>query len=164
MTDRADEFFGGESQKAADAGGDEQHPTFDWKAQTLLQGELIDVRVVNKKDGTVAKLAIVKEYGTGKTWTVWLTAFVLKDIFTEQAPAKGSLIHVEYKGKQPTKDGNREYGMYVLVLPDLESSDFEWWGQLAKLHAQKEQGAGSYAGSTAGAVPIEQFGPDESPF
>ena len=157
----SDDFFD-DSAKAAEAEANAiEYPTWKWDDTPEFKGVLVDVRVQGTKDGRINFLATVEQDQTGDTFVIWIgdSPFMLKDNFEKAAPKKGTKIYVNYSGKKPTKDGSREYRVFSVFA---ETSDFDWWLELAK--AKAAAAADPMGFQQGSVVKAEAFGPDESPF
>ena len=155
----SDDFFDESAKTAEKEANAEVYPTWKWDDTPEFKGTLVDVKVQGTKDGRINFLATVEQYKTGDTFVIWIgdSPFMLKDNMEKAAPKKGSRIYINYSGKRPTKDGSREYRVFSVIA---ETSDFDWWLELAKA---KAAAAADPMGFQTGEK-AEAFGPDESPF
>lgn len=131
--------------------------TINWN-QNLQEGDMIAGvmergAIVNMDDGP-RHLMEIRDHETGDLYTVWCSSFMLREAVIEKAPKVGSLVVVEFHGKQPSqKDPSRSFNLFTL---EAEESDFEYWAELSRQAFS--------AKATVQAAPTPSFGPDEAPF
>ncbi|MEN8233753.1 MAG: hypothetical protein ABFR89_02380 [Actinomycetota bacterium] len=98
----------------------------------------------------------IRDHETAELYTVWCSAYMLNEAVIQKAPAKGSLVVVQYHGKEQLQNGR---SMHVFSV-ETESTDFEYWENLDRAFNKKQ--AQKAAAPAAASRP--KFGPDEAPF
>jgi hypothetical protein len=51
-----------------------------------------------------------------RSWSVWIDPSLLRRGWHDAAPHAGDTIRVGYLGDQPTRDGERRYGLYSVAV------------------------------------------------
>ena len=123
----------------------------DMIAGILERGAMVPVGA-NKE---LRHLMEIRDHETKDLYTVWCGSFMLAQQVIDKAPKVGSLVVVQYHGKQ---ESNKTPGrMFNVFSIEAETSDFEYWNEMTKAAYAKQQ-------ATPTVVPAVSFGPDEAPF
>ena len=159
----ADEFFGTAAKAAkteAESAGKERN-VWDYKKQSVLQGKVIkgDRFPTNTNKGYSIIIEVAEE-GTDEVFTVWCSSKLLEDWIMTEAPAVGSLVYLEFHGKQPVQsDSSRSYNLFSARA---QTADHEYWHKIHQAYHATAKAKQEAAGSPA--VVKTEFGPDEAPF
>ena len=161
--DGADEFFGS-AAKAAETEGEnagKDRNVWDYKKQAVLQGKVIKGdRFPTRTDKGYSIIIEVAEIGTDQVYTVWCSSKLLEDWIMSEAPAVGSLVYIEFLGKQPVQsDSSRKYNLFSVRA---QVSDHPYWHKIHQAYHEKAKAKQEEAGSPA--VVKTEFGPDQAPF
>jgi hypothetical protein len=149
-------------EDSAEKAVEEREPSKNWnkgvKEGDMLAGMLVrgdKVWVESRNESTY--LMEIRDHETKELYTVWCSAFMLNEAIIEKAPAEGSLVVVEFHGKQEIGNG-RTMGVFTV---EVEKKDFEYWTNVDRVYNKKrfDQLAKKAAGPDA-----PSFGPDEAPF
>ncbi len=109
---------------------------WDPKEGDILIGTMLEAKIVNTQFGD-ARIMIVEEAGTGKVYTVWVTAKMFLDAVLTAGPAQNKGVSIKFDGKkQPKTAGGREYKAYYF---ECEESDFKYWKDVSDAYYQKQQ-------------------------
>lgn len=124
----------------------------DMIAGTLVRGAQVKVKGETK----MRYLMEIRDFTTKDLYTVWCGAYLLEQAIIDVAPAKDTLVVVQYHGKQQSnKNPDRSFNVFTL---EAEESDFAYWDDIrAKARAEA-------ASVTAAPAARQSFGPDEAPF
>lgn len=100
----------------------------------MLAGTLVKGDHVMTGNGD-ARLMVIHDEETDKNWTVWCSGKMLLDAVLEKAPAKDTLIVVEFHGKFPVQSNpSYSFNKYTVIV---DESDFEYWDKITKLYRRK---------------------------
>ena len=161
--DNADEFFGTAAKAAATEGENagKERNVWDYKKQPVLQGKVIKGdRFPTRTDKGYSIIIEVAEIGTDEVFTVWCSSKLLEDWIMSEAPAIGSLVYLEFHGKQEVQsDTSRKYNLFSARA---QTADHEYWHKIHQSYFATLKAKQEAAGSPT--VVKTDFGPDEAPF
>lgn len=147
-------------EEAAEEAKKPREDTINWN-QGLSEGDMIAgllergamVPVGDRKE--LRYLMEIRDHETKDLYTVWCGSFMLEQAVIEKAPKVGSLVVVQYHGKQQSsKDASRSFNVFTV---EVEEADFEYWHKIEREARASQQ-------RKPAVTPAVQFGPDEAPF
>ncbi len=159
----ADEFFGAAAKAAAVQGENAGKERNDWKykKQPVLQGRIVQgARFPTNTQKGYAITIEVAELGTDEVYNVWCSGKILEDWIMAEAPAVGTLVYIEFLGKEPVQANPSHH--YNNFSVRAQESDFDYWHKIHNgYHAlvkAKQEAAG-------GIQPVKtNTGPEQAPF
>lgn len=151
--------------EAAEEATKEREPRINWN-KGVQPGQML-AGIMERgdrvfKDGWDAPryLLEVRDMETKELYTVWCGNYMLERAIVDQCPAPGSLIVVQFHGKEKSQSNpNRSFNNFTL---ESETSDVAYWQDVdQKFQMRQSRKSTSSIGS---ATTAPRFGPDEAPF
>lgn len=98
--------------------GDVMPPSRTWDPRKddpdTLIGVLVSTATVVTRYGP-ADVATLRD-GEGDSWAVWLSSSTMKSEWERAAPLVGETVAVHYGGTRDTKDGQRTYPLFTVLV------------------------------------------------
>ena len=148
--------------EAAEKATEEREPSKNWnkgvKEDDMLAGTLErGDKVWIESRGEPTYLMEIRDHETNELNTVWCSSYMLNEAVIEKAPAQGSLVVVQYHGKEQIKSGR---SMHVFTV-EVERKDFDYWLDIDRAYNRKRA---AHAAKKQSQPDAPKFGPDEAPF
>ena len=104
----------------------------------------------------------IRDAETGKLFTVWCSSYVLKQRIIDVAPAEGTLVVVQYHGKQVNEKTGRTFKLHSL---EADQTDHAYWNGLMRSYMAKQEAKAASSGGARSLYNGSGSGVDlEAPF
>ncbi len=134
----------------------------DMLAGVMERGAIVPI-VDDSGNPQPRHLMEIRDAETGELFTVWCSSYMLKQRIIDVAPAKDTIVVVQYHGKQVSGKTGRTFKLHTL---EADQTDHEYWNDLMRSYVAKQKAKAASNGDVQASTFNGSGQPDplEAPF